>query len=155
MKNKFIKKKTKKNIIKKVIPDIKKCIICDNINSIYKFKCCFNHYCSLNCYKKHENCLSIINKKNEIIKNDINNKNEILKRSESDTEDICINIDMSKIEYNENIRKYIINKNLQNIIRYIDSSKNRYEELIKRLETDFEFVEFIDQIADCIGFSTE
>ena len=128
------------------------CVICNTEKGKYKCKYCQSPYCSIKCYKEHnQKCIEKLVIKEDKEERNINDKNQPLNLDED--EDIILSEkQLSVLKDNKSIMTKIKNQKLMKILKEIDSAKYKKRTLSKYMENDPDFKEFTTEILDSLGF---
>lgn len=108
------------------------CVECKNNPSKYKCPMCKAGYCCVNCFKIHKtHCPG------KIQENQKNNQQEVKEIPSFEV-----------FRSNEKILKALGDPRLQKIISRIDSAEDREADLVKELNINPDFKEFVDNLLD-------
>eukprot|EP00397_Hematodinium_sp_SG-2012_P059653 GEMP01076755.1.p1 GENE.GEMP01076755.1~~GEMP01076755.1.p1 ORF type:complete len:147 (+),score=26.57 GEMP01076755.1:40-441(+) len=129
------------------------CTVCREAPSKYRFPCCRERYCSVNCYKVHGDC-----RKNAELEAPVEEsaKRSLEEMIEMDDDELLSSEQLNKIRRvaNSQWKDLMESKRFRQVLLDVDSKetqKKRVEALERRIETDRTLVKWIDELADVLA----
>ncbi|KAF4675674.1 hypothetical protein FOL47_007446 [Perkinsus chesapeaki] len=122
---------------------------------VIRFVCCQRRYCSISCYKEHTSKPCTGGKRRDEEQAPQRKRRKPLydfEDAELSLYSSCSKDDLKKLRESDKVRSKLSHPTLRKIIKRIDSSDDRVAALEKQLGCDADFVAFVDECLEAVGF---
>ncbi len=129
----------------------KSCLICGGDEPKYTFKCCKRRFCSMDCFKSHDECDHPSQSSNQPLPH-----RRIIRADNFDLglaeDEILPDFTLESLQSDPGIVDLLSDPTLQRMLLRLDQAKDRRQMFQRMIDTSPIFSQLVDRLAKTIGF---
>eukprot|EP00929_Paragymnodinium_shiwhaense_P042585 TRINITY_DN22015_c0_g1_i1.p1 TRINITY_DN22015_c0_g1~~TRINITY_DN22015_c0_g1_i1.p1 ORF type:complete len:137 (+),score=42.27 TRINITY_DN22015_c0_g1_i1:102-512(+) len=128
------------------------CLVCQEPSTKYRFPCCRERYCSLQCYRVHAQspCFGRVAMEQE--RETKRRKAQEAEKEDDGEDDLLSEVRLCALRGHKNVREALRSRRFQQLLSDLDAAADRRKTLENLIQHDAYFVKFVENMMEAVDF---